>query len=245
MSHEDGLRQTPQEIINAVREDPDLAPVEKETNFGFAKCDEDVRVYTEEAGIARRLLKHPEFATVELRVNTDDAMGRRVSPDEWSGGSVTGVKGYLPIGALKVSARSRSTSGHASVVSKEVSSMWKEMADGSDDDRETDRNEQTVPEIPPVTQKNGGGTGQNGQPRPEVSPVTGKNIHLAIGELGLASSAEIAEHKSVNRSQRQVQRALDMALEEDLVKSVQDGRQVLYYIGKEFVPKDEQERYGL
>lgn len=94
--------------------------------------------------------------------------------------------------------------------------MWEEMTDGSDGGVDTD---------------------QNGQTRPEVSPVTGKNVYLAIGELGLASSNEIAEHDSVNRSQRQVQRVLDKALEDDLVKSVQDGRQVLYYIGKEFVPK--------
>lgn len=79
MSHEDqyenGLRQTHHEIIDAVKEDQNLTPVEKETTFGFAKCDDYARIYTEEAGIVRRLLKHPEFATTELRVTTDDAQG--------------------------------------------------------------------------------------------------------------------------------------------------------------------------
>jgi DNA-binding transcriptional ArsR family regulator len=210
--------------------------MEKETTFGFAKCDDYARVYTEEAGIARRLLKHPEFATTELRVNTDNEWGLRRSPDEWFGGVVTGVKGYLPIGALKVLAQSRSTSGHASVVSKEVSSMWETMTDDSDDGGDTDNNDQTGIEIPPVNKKNSGETAQNGQTRHKVSPITAKNIILAIGELGLASSSEIAKHDSVNRSQRQVQRALDSALEEDLVKSVRDGRQVRYYVDKEHVP---------
>ena len=102
--------------------------------------------------------------------------------------------------------------------------MWKEPSDDPEESQSTD---------------------PNGQTRPDVSPVTGKDIHLAIGELGLASSAEIAEHESVNRSQRQVQRALEKALEADLVQSVKDGRRVLYYIGKEFVPQDERKRYGL
>jgi len=118
--YDNGLRRTPQEIIDAVGEDSDLTPVEKETNIGFAKCDDYARVYSEEAGIGRRLLKHPEFAATELRVNTDDAWGLRLSPDEWSVGRITGVKGYMPIGTLKVSARSRSTSSHAEVVSKTV-----------------------------------------------------------------------------------------------------------------------------
>lgn len=222
--YENGLRQTPQEIIDGFREDPDLTPVEKETNLGFAKCDDYARVYTEEAGIGRRLLKHPEFATVELRINTDDALGVRLSPDEFSEGVVTGVKGFIPIGALKVSARSRSTSEHASVVSKEVSSMWEKSTNTSDDEE---------------------GTNQNGQTRAEVSPVTGKKIYQAMGELGLASSDEIANHELVNRSQRQVQRALDIALEEGLVDSVNDGRRVRYYIDEEFVPEGERDRYGL
>jgi hypothetical protein len=131
--YDNSFRRTPEEIIDAIREDPDLTPAEKETSFGFAKCDDYVRVYTEEAGLTRRLLKHPKFAAIEIRVNTDDAWGLRVSPDEWSGGIVTGVKGFIPIGTLKVSARSRDKSGHATVVSQEVSSIWEEMMEGSDD----------------------------------------------------------------------------------------------------------------
>jgi hypothetical protein len=123
MRSHNGLRKTPQEIIDAVQEDSDLTPEEKETQFRFVKADDKIRAYTEEAGIMRRLLKHPEFVANEFRVTTVDAWGRKVSPDEYSDGRITGVKGYLPIGTLKVLARSRSTSGHATVVSKEAMSI--------------------------------------------------------------------------------------------------------------------------
>jgi hypothetical protein len=124
MTSTSGQRQTPQEIIDAIKEDPKLQPIEKETTLRFAKCDDEIQVHTEEGGIARRLLKHPEFRTTELRINTDDDWGLRLSPDDYSEGIVTGVKGFIPIGLLKVRAGSRSTSQHASVVSNEVTSMW-------------------------------------------------------------------------------------------------------------------------
>lgn len=114
------MKDTPKVIIDAVREDPDLQPLEKETIIRFAKPDGEAHVYTESGGITRRLLKHPEFRAVELRVNTNGAWGHRVAPADYSGGDVTGVKGFIPVGTLKILARSRSTSGHASVVSKDA-----------------------------------------------------------------------------------------------------------------------------
>lgn len=117
------MKTTPNDIIDAVREDPDLQPIEKETIISFAKIDGEAHVYTESGGIIRRLLKHPEFRAVELRVNVDGAWGRRVAPADYSGGEVTGVKGYIPVGTLKIQARSRSNSTHASVVSKDAAQM--------------------------------------------------------------------------------------------------------------------------
>ena len=113
-----GQRHISQEIIDAVKDDPELQPIEKETSLSWARPDDHAQVYSEESGVVRRLLEHPEFITVELRVNTVDAWGRRLAPDEYSGGTVTGAKGYLPIGTLKVKGQSRSTSQHARVVSK-------------------------------------------------------------------------------------------------------------------------------
>lgn len=108
------------ELVNAVREDPELTPDEKETSITFTKSDERACVYTEEAGLMRRLLHHPAFDAAELHVTTDDVWGKHVELHAFSGGTITGVRGYIPIGTLKVRSRSRSTSGHASVVSRDT-----------------------------------------------------------------------------------------------------------------------------
>lgn len=105
-------------LAEHVSEDRDLSPVEKETSFRFAKCDDRMRVVSEEAGIIRRLIQHPEFEIKSLRVTDEDAWGKRVEPHRFDGGTITGVSGYAPIGVLKFAACSRSTPGHASVVSR-------------------------------------------------------------------------------------------------------------------------------
>lgn len=106
------------QLIESVREDPHLEPGEKETVVRFSKADDRMYIYTEEAGIARRLLSHDEFDVTELRVTREDVWGKRVEPEAFCGGDVTGVAGYGPVGLLKVQSGSRSASGHASVVSK-------------------------------------------------------------------------------------------------------------------------------
>ncbi|QIO21397.1 hypothetical protein [Haloarcula sp. JP-L23] len=106
-------------LVERVAEDPELQPGEKETTFHFTKPDDRIRVYSEEAGITRRLLQHPEFEIKQLRVTTEDGTwGKRVKPHRFDDDTITGVEGCIPIGALKVRAGSRSNSGHASVVSK-------------------------------------------------------------------------------------------------------------------------------
>lgn len=114
-------------LVQAVAEDPRLKPMEKETIVKWTKdgspttaatqFDQHVaHILTEEAGMSRRLLQHPHFTVTEIYVNNSKGAGQRIEPDNFAGGRVSGVKGYIPIGALKVQASVRSTSGHANVV---------------------------------------------------------------------------------------------------------------------------------
>jgi hypothetical protein len=108
------------ELIGAVAEDRRLEPVEKETLFRFDKTEDRVSVYTEEGGLMRRLLQHPEFRLDSLRVVTEESWGERVDPDDFNGGSITGVEGWVPIGVLSLKTSSRSTSQHAAIVPDRV-----------------------------------------------------------------------------------------------------------------------------
>jgi hypothetical protein len=114
-------------LVEAVGEDPRLKPFEKETHIGFTKdgspttaatrFDQHVaRVFTEEAGISRRLLQHPHFEVTGIRVKDSLGDARSIEPDNFCGGKVTAVGGYVPIGTVKLQKRCRSTLGHASVV---------------------------------------------------------------------------------------------------------------------------------
>lgn len=81
--------------------------------------------------------------------------------------------------------------------------------------------------------------------RPDVGDIIASKVYEAVLDLRLASSAEIAQHETVDRSKRQVQRALKLYHEQGLVQSIRDGRRTLYYFQKEFVPLDQREEYGL
>lgn len=102
------------ELVSNVREDPALEPEEKECIIRSTKADDEMEVYTEIGSVMRRLLTHPEFIRQEIR----DLNGNRLSPEEYTGETVTGVGGRIPVGCLKVGASSRSTSHHADVVSR-------------------------------------------------------------------------------------------------------------------------------
>lgn len=108
------------ELVDAVKEDSTLEPVEKETTIYFSKVDDRASIYTEEAGLIRRLLCHPHTSIDSLRVNTDDAMGVHVAPNDFSGGSVTGVDGTLPIESLVFQTSLRETAQHSAVVPEGV-----------------------------------------------------------------------------------------------------------------------------
>jgi hypothetical protein len=104
------------ELVDAVEEDASLHSVEKETNLSFSKVDDRVSVYTEEAGLMRRLLQHPHFEVDSLRgVN-----GQRVAPRDFEDGSITGVDGGIPIESLVLQTSLRATSQHSAVVPEGV-----------------------------------------------------------------------------------------------------------------------------
>jgi hypothetical protein len=104
------------ELVDAVEEDTSLSSVEKETLFKFTKVDNRVSVYTEEAGLMRRLLHHPHFEVSSLR----DAEGRKVALNDFKMGSITGVDGTIPIESLVLQTSLRATSQHSAVVPEGV-----------------------------------------------------------------------------------------------------------------------------
>ena len=107
------------QLANQVQEDPNLNPGEKETCIRFAKPDDVAQVYTEEAGITRRLLRYPHFNLEEWRVVDGNVWGKRIGVNEYNGETVTGVQGHVPIPSMKLQASPRSASGHARIVSRE------------------------------------------------------------------------------------------------------------------------------
>jgi hypothetical protein len=108
------------ELVEAVKEDTSLTSVEKETTIRFSKADDCASVYTEEAGLMRRLLCHPHFEVDSLRVNRDNAFGKQVAPSDFEQGSITGVDGSIPIEALVAQTSLRETSQHSALVPEGV-----------------------------------------------------------------------------------------------------------------------------
>jgi hypothetical protein len=107
-------------LVQAVEEDSTLSSVEKETTLRFSKADCQASVYTEEGGLMRRLIHHPHVEVDSLRVNTDNAVGRRVAPNDFEEGSITGVDGSIPIEALVLQTSLRETSQHSALVPEGV-----------------------------------------------------------------------------------------------------------------------------
>ena len=78
--------------------------------------------------------------------------------------------------------------------------------------------------------------------RPEFSRLTSEYVLDALFDLGLASSAEIAEHPTVDRSLSQVQRVLRSYRETGAVTQVRDGRRRFYFAaGGVFLDEDQRE----
>lgn len=112
-----GEEPTTEELVDAVGEDSSLTPQEKETTIHFPKDRDRATVFSAEAGIMRRLLQHPLFEA-ERYVPADGPAVENVEELHVPGVVIVGLKGSIPVGTLKISARARSASGHASVVSR-------------------------------------------------------------------------------------------------------------------------------
>lgn len=119
-STEQHSRSREERLVEAVAEDRRLGPEEKETLLRFVKAEDRILVYTEERGLMRRLLQHPEFRLESLRVVTEEMWGEYVDPDDFDEGSITGVEGWVPIGVLSLKTTSRTTSQHAAIVPDRV-----------------------------------------------------------------------------------------------------------------------------
>jgi hypothetical protein len=85
-----------------VREDPKLTPAEKETHYTSAKDQDHFRVFSEESGVMRRMIKHPD-----IDVNS----GREVD------GDVVAVRGTMPVSLLKVVKNPRNDTSHSETIS--------------------------------------------------------------------------------------------------------------------------------
>jgi hypothetical protein len=111
-------------LLENIRECSDLRPAEKETVFRIPKGVEHVPVYTESRAFMSSLLLHPHFTVKGIRECGPEcehpSFGERAVPHGYSGGAVTGVKGTLDVGALKVNEAARTVKDHSRVVSAEV-----------------------------------------------------------------------------------------------------------------------------
>lgn len=104
----------------AVRRDPELIPMERETTLRVAQDTDALDVFTREQGPMNRLLAHPEATEISVTVLTDDVGGGTVPLSEYSGGDVVGVNATLPVGCLAISREPRSSGSHADMISESV-----------------------------------------------------------------------------------------------------------------------------
>ena len=101
-------------------DDPDLSPAEKETVIRFARDEDRAAVYTAEAGLGRRLLKHPH-AEVEGVTVADGSARPEVPVEDLDGDEdVVGVRATAPVGLLQVKGSPRRSGGHADIVTDRV-----------------------------------------------------------------------------------------------------------------------------
>jgi len=109
-------------VENWEREDPRLAPEEKETTIRFAKDEDRAVVHTDEAAIGRRILAHPESRVEEVAVlDGGSERVRRLSVEELPDDpEPVGLRASLPVGALSVRSSARKSRQHSLVVSKRV-----------------------------------------------------------------------------------------------------------------------------
>lgn len=108
------------DVLDAVGEDSDLLPAEKETTIRFAKRDGTAVVSTAEAGLARRLLAHPRAALRSAHVDGADAKRNVETADALDSladdETIVGVVVDVPVALLLIQLYPRESDQHAGVV---------------------------------------------------------------------------------------------------------------------------------
>lgn len=105
-----------EQLTKDVKDHPQWSPEEKETSIGFTRPDSEFDIFTAESGIARRVLRHPEFSLKELTVRQGTGFYHCKS-DSYTDGQIVAVRGAFPVSVLKISDTPRSETFHYSVVS--------------------------------------------------------------------------------------------------------------------------------
>jgi hypothetical protein len=106
---------------DAVRRDPELIPMERETTLRVAQDTDELDVFTRELGPMNRLLAHPEATEISVTVLTDDGGGSTLPLSEYAAGDVVGVHATLPVGCLTISREPRSgRATHADIITQRV-----------------------------------------------------------------------------------------------------------------------------
>lgn len=107
-------------VLDNIRTDPDLQAGERNVGFVSHAAADALTVDVEVPSLVRRLLLHPEFDVEQIRVSDADRFGARMPLSEYREGDVTGVRGRLPVGCLKVSESPRNRAPWSTVVASSV-----------------------------------------------------------------------------------------------------------------------------
>jgi hypothetical protein len=115
-------QRAPEEVLDAVGEDSDLAPVDKEITISYSKDEDTARVFSAVAGVSRRLLAHPHVDVIEVRLVDEDTGTKRHAPPDDVGPSetVVGVRASVDVGLLGISGSPRTSGGPADLVTERV-----------------------------------------------------------------------------------------------------------------------------
>ena len=107
-------------VLDNIQSDPDLDPIERNVGFVSHADGETFAVDVEVPSLVRRFLLHPEFDVHEIRVSDADRFGARMPIEDYRDGHVTGVRGEIPIGCVKVSETPRNRATWSTLVASGV-----------------------------------------------------------------------------------------------------------------------------
>jgi hypothetical protein len=104
------------ELVDRVAAHPDLLPAEKETTIGWVRDDDAARMHTDEAAIARALLRHPHVGIDRVVLHTGVSVDVDAAVE--SGAAVGSIIADVPIALLKIGKKPRGSALHSRVVSR-------------------------------------------------------------------------------------------------------------------------------